>query len=329
MSNLVTTVRLDELPAAFRLLFAHLTQSEQDSRLDDALSLVEEGAIDPDGIFVVRDKSGLRGAQVAIPLRGAGGVLWAPAVKNGSQRSHLEDELVKAARNWLRQRGSKLAHALLYLDEARRAEPLLRNGFTRITRLQYLHLPLTRSQGDEETRRQGDRQTGRREKAEFISLSPCLPGSLSSRLTRHRFADVQVEKFQQTLQRTYEDSLDCPELDGVRTIEEIIEGHKGQGNFDPGRWWLACLDEQPAGVLLLADMPEWGSWDISYVGVVPEVRRRGIAEALIQLATAEAGSAGVGELTAAVDTRNQPAWKLYARLGFQPGEQRDVYLAVL
>src|SRR5688572_9799625 len=120
----VSNPQLDELQAVFRLLFAHLTQSEQDTRLHDALLLVEEGHVDADGIFVVRDRRGVCGAVVAVGLRGAGGVFWTPVVKEGSQRANYEDQLMQAGLRWLKQRGAKVAHALLHLDEVRFATPL-------------------------------------------------------------------------------------------------------------------------------------------------------------------------------------------------------------
>jgi mycothiol synthase len=59
---------------------------------------------------------------------------------------------------------------------------------------------------------------------------------------------------------------------------------------------------------------------------VPEARGRGIGRALTALALAEARGAGAERVTLAVDVRNEPACRLYARLGFQVTEQREVYL---
>ena len=37
---------------------------------------------------------------------------------------------------------------------------------------------------------------------------------------------------------------------------------------------------------------------------------------------------GVARLTLSVDTRNEPAWRLYTDLGFQPHDRREVFLAI-
>src|SRR5205823_13675300 len=110
--------------------------------------------------------------------------------------------------------------------------------------------------------------------------------------------------FQETLLRSYEGSQDCPELNGVRTAEEIITGHKAQGEFDPRRWWLVSLARRPAGVLLVTKVFDEPAWDLSYVGIVAEARRRGLARALTQLALWQARTAGATQLTLAVDVRN-------------------------
>src|SRR5262249_26485200 len=70
--------------------------------------------------------------------------------------------------------------------------------------------------------------------------------------------------FAQVLQRTYEETLDCPEVGGVRTIAEVLEGHRAQGTSGSANWWLARLGGQPAGVLVLADLG--GEWELAYMG---------------------------------------------------------------
>ncbi|MFZ8477881.1 GNAT family N-acetyltransferase, partial [Staphylococcus aureus] len=69
-------------------------------------------------------------------------------------------------------------------------------------------------------------------------------------------------------------------------------------------------------------------WDVSYVGIVPEARRRGFGRELMRKALIEARVAEATQLTLSVDVRNRPAWELYRRLGFEAFEQREVYLAI-
>jgi mycothiol synthase len=256
-----------------------------------------------DGVLVVRGRRRLRGALVCVPLTGASGLVWPPQSAAAKDRQAVEDALARSACAWLRGHGAKLAQALLPPDEADLAAPLLRNGFRHVTRLHYL-------------------------RRDLHNLAHPLPSAATTpALTYHPYRDGVIQPFQQTLLRTYRGTLDCPELNGVRDVAEIIEGHEGQGMHDPERWWLAEEAGKPVGVLLTADVPELGGWDLSYVGVVPEARGRGVGNALICKALHEARTAGESQLTLAVDARNQPARHLYERLGFEATEEREVYLA--
>src|SRR5262245_29383550 len=262
----------DAWRAAFELVFAHLSPDERQTRVENALRLVGIDDIDPEGILTVRVEEQLVGAFVCVPLAGAGGLVWPPSVLDVPEQAALADQLVQAGRSWLRRRGAKVAQALLTPAEAPLAAPLERNDFTRITQLQYL-------------------------RHDLADLPEASPLRLSCQMYEPSIADL----FHQTLLRTYEDTLDCPELNGTRTIDEIIAGHKAQGEFDPGRWWLAWDADRPIAVLMLTKVFDENAWDLSYVGVVPEARGRGVGGALTQLALRQAQAARVRQLTLAVD----------------------------
>jgi ribosomal protein S18 acetylase RimI-like enzyme len=293
--------RPDELPIAFRLLFHGLPAAERDERVGRALALVRQGALDPAGVLVERGPSGLLGALVCLPVAGAGALIWPPRSVADAHQLDREDRLMRQAESWLRQRGTKVAQALLPPDEAPLAAPLQRNGFTHVTHLWYL----------------------RRDLDAVVALPHASPS-----LVYRSFNTCAPDSFQQTLLRSYEETLDCPEVNGVRTIDEVITGHQAQGRFDPGRWWLALRADQPVGVLLLNDLPESGDWEVAYMGLVPEARRQGLGRQLLLKALQQARAAGVRYVTLSVDGRNQPAWQLYVGTGFEPFDRREVYLAV-
>jgi ribosomal protein S18 acetylase RimI-like enzyme len=293
--------RTEELAPALRLVFQALAPAERDGRVANALHLLERGELDPQGFFVLPGPDGPLAALACAPVPGASALVWPPASVADGRRKEREDLLVRHARRWLQGRGVKLAQALLAPEEAHLASPLVRNGFAHVTDLWYLRHDLQ------------------------------LPGhwlSAPARLRLESYGAASAADFRQALARTYQDSRDCPEVNGVRTIEEVIRGHQAQGRFDPDRWWLARTDGGEAAVLLLTEMPESGDWEVAYVGVVPEARRRGVGRALMLHALVEARAAGVGRLTLSVDARNQPAWALYRGLGFEPYDRRAVFLAV-
>lgn len=298
MNHTIEPARRDELEAAFRLLFDDLTPEERERRVRGSLALVQDGELDPAGVFVARDQSGPTGALVCQPTAGAGSLLWPPRVVECATREAIEDGLMRRACSWLQDAGARMTHALLTEEERPRGTALLRNGFQRITSLWYLAHDLGG-----------------------------LPDS-TARMNYQTYDACDPVAFRETLLRTYEHTLDCPEVNDVRSVEDILEGHKSQGNFDARRWWLAHQENVPVGVLLLADVPALGGWDVSYLGVVPEARRRGLGRDLTVKAMHEARQAGAPRLTLAVDERNKPAWELYRGLGFSPFDQRQVFLAI-
>jgi len=77
---------------------------------------------------------------------------------------------------------------------------------------------------------------------------------------------------------------------------------------------------------LLTKVFDWNVFDLSYLGVVPGKRGRGLGRQLAAKALRETQRAQAMRLTLAVDVRNTPARKLYADLGFQEFDHRDVYL---
>ena len=291
----------DELPAAFRLLFQHSPPVERESRAAHALDLVQRGELSTQGLFAARDGGGLLGAVFCLPVPGASALVWPPQCALDRGRAALEDALLRHAADWLRAHNVKAAQALLSAEEARFADALPRNGFAHVAALWFLRHDLSPL----------PRRTGAPVRLDYRTYDP---------------ADAGL--FHRTLQRTYEGTLDCPELNGVRDVEEVVAGHQAAGKLDPGRWSLALAEGVPVAVLLLTESPETGDWETSYVGVVPEARRRGFGRELMFKALSDARAAGASSLTLSVDARNRPAWDLYRRLGFAPYDRREVFLAV-
>jgi mycothiol synthase len=111
--------------------------------------------------------------------------------------------------------------------------------------------------------------------------------------------------------------MDCPGLNGLRDIDDIIAGHKASGEFDPNRWYLLFERALPVAVLLLSRSPHADGVELVYLGLAPEVRGRGIADLLMHLATASVSADGRMQLSLAVDSRNERAMHLYFRHGMQ------------
>jgi len=299
---IIESASTEHLPSALGLVFQRIGgHDERESLVNNALRLIRQGELDPAGVLVARQGVRICGAMICLLTPGAGGLVWPPQVAATPHRAAIEDLLVQHAKRSMKQRGAKLGQALLAPADRSLGAPLERNGFAHVTSLWYLRHELELPPGIHVPR----------DATVYESYDRC-----------------DQDSFQKTLLRTYEATCDCPEVNGVRTIAEVLQGHRAQGMHDPSRWWLALVAGKPVGVLLLTAIPEWRAWDVSYLGVVPEARRRGLGRELTRKAILETRAAGAGQLTLAVDSRNDAASKLYLGLGFERYDQREVYLAI-
>jgi ribosomal protein S18 acetylase RimI-like enzyme len=177
-----------------------------------------------------------------------------------------------------------------------------RAGFMEMARLEYLHSP---------------------------ARKPKNPLVIPAEIELLPYSPETHGYFAQAIRQSYESSLDCPALNGLRDIEDVIQGHRaagqvtGHGEFDPSLWRVAMLKHSasispsPCGVLLLCRTDPSEAMELVYLGVAPQARRRGLGTLLIRRALETAAECKCKRLTLAVDSNNQPALHLYYRHGFQ------------
>jgi GNAT superfamily N-acetyltransferase len=167
---------------------------------------------------------------------------------------------------------------------------------------------------------------GFRRMAELIYLHaavrrPLPPPELPADLAQMNYTPQTHALFANAILASYQQSLDCPALNGVRRIEDIIAGHKAGGEFDPRHWYVLCdrnkpIEETtPIGVLLLSRLPRGDSAELVYLGLAPSARGKSLGDWMMRRAFTTAASMGVARLSLAVDSINAPALKLYYRFG--------------
>lgn len=126
----------------------------------------------------------------------------------------------------------------------------------------------------------------------------------------------------EALPRTYEGTLDCPALCGLREIDDVLESHRSVGVHDPSLWFVVLQHGRAEGCMLLAPGTGADAVELVYIGLSPAVRGRGLGAALLQLAMRELRLRGERTLACAVDRENTPALRLYARLKFRSFTRR-------
>jgi len=165
--------------------------------------------------------------------------------------------------------------------------------------------------------------------AELIYLERDLtasPPSPRGELTWRAYGEFDDARLIRVIAATYEGSLDCPELCGIRAMEDVVAAHKSTGIFRPESWFLAEHEGEPVGCILVNDAPTGAKADVVYVGVTPPHRGRGFARAMIEHASARAADRGQRAITLASDAQNAPAMRIYEAAGFHEIARRTAYV---
>jgi ribosomal protein S18 acetylase RimI-like enzyme len=291
---------------ALEVLYRRIPSAIRPGLIANALTEAEVGGIDLSGLWIARRRGRITGALLTQPLAGRAAAVWAPEVEPSWGRAALASSLIRSALDDLRARGFRIAQALVDgSGPASATVDLTRGGLPAITALTYMH-----------------RDTGR-------PLGHSA-GRIPPALAWQSYGPETEAEFRRVLQETYVGSLDMPELDGIRSLDDVIASHQAAGRFDPSRWRVGALADEPeaAGVLLLSEIPDRPSWEVAYLGLTPVARGRGIGRASLAYAL-ELARPAVNRLELAVDDRNRPARKLYDDAGFIAFDRRTVHLAVL
>ncbi len=248
-------------------------------------------------VAVESEAGDVQGAILGERLPGATASLCGPCVLPGSERISIEDELLDQCFAHLRDSKTKVVQAFRALGADNAA--LLRNGMPKISTvwtMRHACRPVTPHQSIAGLRFESQRDG---------LQSSCVDALIGS----------------------FEGSCDCPELNGLRTPEEVLAGHQG-GAPDLALWWLLTLNSECVGVLILVEESSGESVELSYVGVLSAFRGRAIGKAAVQHAMQYTAKQGK-ELTLLVDQRNRIAIEVYKKFGFAIVDARDVYLRSL
>jgi mycothiol synthase len=293
-----------ERELALGVLYRRVPSTLRPRLVADALGEAERGLIDLSGLWVARRWGRIMGALLTQPLAGRAAAVWAPEVDSSWRRSATAVALVRAALADLRTRGFIIAQALLDESAPRHgAADLADGGMPQVTELIYLERSTT-------------------------TPLPIRPGGPA--LAWREFGAATEAEFRAVLEATYQDSLDMPELEGIRSLDDILSSHRAGGRFLAERWQVGRVRDEPASaaVLLLSELPDREAWEVAYLGLTPPARGRGLGRAVLARAL-ELAAAHVPRLELAVDVRNHPATRLYQMAGFAPFDQRAVHLASL
>jgi len=155
------------------------------------------------------------------------------------------------------------------------------------------------------------------------------PLDLPEGFTAHGWSEANRPLFERVILATYEQTRDCPGLIGLRSIDDILAGHQGVGDFRPEGWTAVYQGQTPAAVLLLNRLPAQRAVELVYLGVSPEFRRQGLGGRLLRYALSYARRQKASHVILAVDEANGPAVELYRAHRFVPQARKQAMVYVL
>jgi len=272
---------------------------------DDPTSRDSVAELVPENVIAAGVEDRVVGAIVWQAAAGRVGWLWPPVVSRIEGAAVSSDQigsrLVAAAVAKLADAGCSLAQALLVPGDTR-GQDFEANGFVLIAEM-------IRMERESALRSDQSLDHGG---MEFVS-----------------YEQASEHDFEKVIEQTYGESLDCPELDGVRTVTDTLESYKAAGSFRPDLWLLARQRGNWVGCVLLSHATAECSCEIQYMGVIPPARGQQIGRILCERALLDARRIGARKLVLSVDSRNRPAIDHYRAMRFIETNRRRVYILML
>jgi ribosomal protein S18 acetylase RimI-like enzyme len=239
----------------------------------------------------------LTGSVLAQVQPGRSALIWPPRTGEG-EPPQSADELLWTALRAMSQTDLCIVQALLPTDAGRDADLLRAAGFRHVSDLLYL---------------------------------VCLDNEFPTAPPTFGLEFLPVESktelgFAALVEATYEGTLDCPAVNGLRTIEDVLLGYRATGKYDPQGWLFVRRQGDDVGCLIVSDYPQFETRELIYMGLLPAARRQGHGLTIVRHALWQAATARRQRLVLAVDAANEPALRMYAAAGFQAWDRKSVFV---
>lgn len=283
--------------AALELVLGDLPHDERQRVVEQMLHAVAQGRRSLDGLLIGHRDGQLVGAVWAEIQPGRTANVWPPQVA-GNRCSEIDAPLLAEMTRFLAASHVRMAQSLLTADATSTAESLRGAGFEHLTDLLYLMSTTA--------------QFPTAPVARALAFEPVQPAD-EARLAA-------------TIDATYEQTLDCPRLDGLRDAGDVLTGYRATAHDDTSHWYLVRRGELDVGCLLLARHDEVETWEVVYMGLALGARGAGLGIEMARHAQWLVRAAGGDRLMLAVDAANEPAIKVYAAAGFVTFDRRRVFV---
>lgn len=289
----------DRRRALALLLTGHARDDEP--AVEPLLRYVGELGLSLEDLWVATHRQAAVAAVLILPNAGRTAMAFVSPCRDATQEA-ITVALLRCACDQQDPRRVALIQALIEPGQRSQSSALSSAGFSMLANLVYLH-----------------RSTD----------LPPMPLRLPADVTVRTWDEALRSRFERAILASYEQTLDCPGLLGLRTIEDVVQGHQATGRFVPSLWHLLERGGEPVGVMLLNLLPGRGTMELVYLGLAPSMRGRGLARSLLTYALGLAPQHDATTLVLAVDEANAPALRLYRRLGFGGQSRRTAMIRVV
>lgn len=290
-----------ELRPVLRMTLAMGLESEVDleQQVNGFIQYAQEMNLDLTRHWCCRENDRIVAACTCLETPGRTVVIFLPGGSTVAATMDTRVELLRHAVAIERDRGFRLANCMIGTQDRANAEALTRADFRRIAELWYMERPIAGP-----------------------NAAPCRDAAALPQLSWRAYSAADHGTFARLIEATYERTRDCPGLAGLRDIEDVITGHRATGRFDPANWQLLSAGGEPAACILLSENPLARVLEVSYMGVHPRWRGRGLGRLLLERALEIAHHGQYEKLMLAVDSENAPALAIYRAFGFERTGQR-------
>ena len=257
--------------------------THQDPSVGPFISFAKDHRLCLDELWTARRHGNPVAALLLVPSPGRTAMVFVSPM-GGAATGLVVAGLVQAVCSDQDPSRTRLLQALLDPQQRREAKTLETAGFKRLSELIYM------------------------ERAVDV---PPTPLDLDDSFEVLQWSDRNRDCFAEAILASYEQTLDCPDLVGLRHIDDIIAGHMATGVFHRELWCALRHGGQPVAVMLLNMVPPRRSMELVYLGISVAWRGRGLGRKLLRHGIGLAGRYGAVSMILAVDRRNKPALRIY------------------
>jgi len=283
-------VQSAEVVPALQLILGSDGRAADQDHVLELMKVTAQRGIDLADIWITENRGGIVWAALPVVSPGRTVLFFGTSATLMNEDLSGMDAGIEAVCRHYAGQGIQLAQMLIDPVDQRTVATYLRHDFKLMAELVYLQRTLRRAKP---------------------------PAPLPGEFRILNYSDQTHAAFAAAVLASYEKSLDCPAMNGLRDIEDILAGHKAAGVFDPNDWFLLLHGSDPVAVLLLGMNHQADGMELVYLGLSPQVRGYGLGNYFMQVAEARVCERKVSKLSLAVDAANAPALKLYYRHGMK------------